>query len=296
MEWHDGDGRLFGNVTAMDRVMAIQLRWLSRWQRDGNEHTTVTAMNEWRQQRWLAWRWMARRWTAWRWTARGLGDEQLDVKTTGMDVVTAMRRRWKRDSDCNEWLGNGWRNGNSNGWLGDGWLGNGRLGNGLRKGLAMNGVTATRWRWNDLMAMDNSTGMAMNGLAMDGSAMDGTMAWRWTALQQCGGDGHRDGDRDVDGSATATATVMNGLVMDGLAMDGARARLWLAWRQRDSDGRLDATQRRRRDVTAIDGSMATAMNNSATDGLAMDGAMAWQWTAWRRRDCDGHFDGNATLL
>jgi hypothetical protein len=77
----------------------------------------------------------------------------------------------------------------------------------------------------------------------------------------------------------ATATVMNGLVMGSLAMDGARARLWLAQRRRDGDGWLDTTQRRRSDVTAMDGLMATEMNDSAKDGLAMDGAMAWQWTA-----------------
>ncbi len=67
----------------------------------------------------------------------------------GMDVMTAMRRRWKRDGNGNEWLGDGWRDGEGDGWLGDGRLGDGRLGNGrlgdgLRKGFAMNGVTATR--------------------------------------------------------------------------------------------------------------------------------------------------------
>ncbi len=73
------------------------------------------------------------------WTARGLGDERLDVEATRMDVVTATQRQWKRDGDGNEWLGDGWRNGD-----GDGRLGDGRLGDGLRKGLAMNGVTATQ--------------------------------------------------------------------------------------------------------------------------------------------------------
>jgi hypothetical protein len=77
----------------------------------------------------------------------------------------------------------------------------------------------------------------------------------------------------------ATATVMNGSVMDGSAMDGARARLWSAPRQRGGDGWLDATQWQRSNATAMDGSMATAMNDSAMDGLAMDGAMAWRWTA-----------------
>jgi hypothetical protein len=46
--------------------------------------------------------------------ARGLGNEQLDVKATGMDVVTATGRWWKCDGNGNEWLGNGWHNGNSN--------------------------------------------------------------------------------------------------------------------------------------------------------------------------------------
>jgi hypothetical protein len=45
MEQHDSNGQLFGNVIVMDGVMAIQLRWLLRWQCDSNEPTTVTAMN-----------------------------------------------------------------------------------------------------------------------------------------------------------------------------------------------------------------------------------------------------------
>ncbi len=45
MEQHDGDGWLFSNVTVMDGVMVVQLRCLSRWQRDGNEHTMVMAMD-----------------------------------------------------------------------------------------------------------------------------------------------------------------------------------------------------------------------------------------------------------
>jgi hypothetical protein len=111
-----------------------------------------------------------------------------------MDVVTATRCRWKRDGDGNEWLGDGWRDGDGDGWLGDGRLGDGRLGDGLRKGLAMDGVTAMRQRWNDPTAMDNSAATAMNGLAMDGSAMDGAMARQWTALRRRGGDGYCDGD------------------------------------------------------------------------------------------------------
>ncbi len=78
--------------------------------------------------------------------------------------------------DGNEWLGDGWRDGD-----GDGWLGDGRLGDGLRKGLAMDGVTATRQQWNDPTAMDGSTVNAMNGSATDGSAIECAMAWRWTA-------------------------------------------------------------------------------------------------------------------
>jgi hypothetical protein len=91
-----------------------------------------------------------------------------------MDVVMATGHRWKRDGNGNEWLGDGWRDGDGDGWLGDGRLGDGRLGDGLRKGLAMDGVTATRRRWNDPTAMDDSTATAMNGSAIDGSA-------RWTA-------------------------------------------------------------------------------------------------------------------
>ncbi len=50
MERHDGDGRLFGNVMAMNGMMAIQLQWSLRWQRDGNERMTATAMNaRWRR-------------------------------------------------------------------------------------------------------------------------------------------------------------------------------------------------------------------------------------------------------
>jgi hypothetical protein len=45
---------------------------------------------------------------------------------------------------------------------------------------------------------------------------------------------------------------------DAMAMDGFSATRW-----------------RRGDATAMDGSTATAMNGSATDGSAMDGAMAW---------------------
>jgi hypothetical protein len=163
MERHDGNGRLFGDVTAMDGAMAIHLRWLSRLQRDGDERRTVRAMNKRWQRRWLAWQWTAWRWTARRWTARGLGDEQLDIEATGMDVVTATQRQWKRNGNGNEWLGDGWHDSDGDGWLGNGWLGNGRLGNGLRKGLAMNGVTATRRRWNDPTAMDNLMATAMNG-------------------------------------------------------------------------------------------------------------------------------------
>ena len=147
MEQHDGDERLFGEVTAMDGVMAIQLQWSSRWRRDGDERTAVTAMNERRRRRWLAWRWTARRWTA-----RGLGDERLDVEATGMDVVTATRRQWKRDGNGNEWLGDVWRDGECDGGLGDGRLGDGRLGNGRlgdgrREGSAMNDLTPKQRGW-----------------------------------------------------------------------------------------------------------------------------------------------------
>jgi hypothetical protein len=87
-------------------------------------------------------------------------------------------------------LGDGWRDGDDrDGWLGDGWLGNG-----LRKGLAMDGMTAMQRRWNDPTAMDDSTATEINDLAMDGSAMDGVMAGQWATLRRCGGDGQRDGD------------------------------------------------------------------------------------------------------
>jgi hypothetical protein len=41
----------------------------------------------------------------------------------------------------------------------------------------MDGIMAMQQQWNDPMAMDDLTAMAMNGSAMDGSAMDGAMAW-----------------------------------------------------------------------------------------------------------------------
>jgi hypothetical protein len=52
-----------------------------------------------------------------------------------MDVVTATQRQWKHNANGNEWLGNGWRDGNGDGWLGNGWLGDGQLGDRLCKGL-----------------------------------------------------------------------------------------------------------------------------------------------------------------
>jgi hypothetical protein len=57
----------------------------------------------------------------------------------------------------------------------------------------------------------------------------------------------------------------------------------LGYGQLDGDakamGGLTATRRQRSDATAMDGLMATAMNDSAMNGSAMDGAMAWRWTA-----------------
>jgi hypothetical protein len=126
MEQHDGDGRLFGDVTAMDGVMAIQLQWLSRWQRDGNKRTTATAMNARRRWRWMAWRWTAWRWTALRWTVRRLGDGRLDGNATPMERPDG---DGQLDGNGDERLGYE--------WLSDEW----------RDGLAMDSLTATRWRW-----------------------------------------------------------------------------------------------------------------------------------------------------
>jgi hypothetical protein len=196
-----------------------------------------------------------------------LGDGRLDCNATAMVGKIAKQHQWKRNGNGDGWLGDGqlsngrpgdgwheglamnnlmskqwgwtlwwqqdvngsatatamnglagWRKGDGNGWLGDGWLGGGRLGDGLRKGLAMDGVTATWWRWIDLTVIDDS--------------IVGSTAMRWQ---------------------------------------------WTAW---------SATQRCRSDATAMDGLMVTAMNGSATDGLAMDG----KWIE------DGQLDGNVTAM
>jgi hypothetical protein len=52
---------------------------------------------------------------------------------------------------------------------------------------------------------------------------------------------------------------------------------WLDGDAKAMDG-LTATRQQWSDATVMDGLMAMAINDLATDGLAMDGAMAWQWT------------------
>jgi hypothetical protein len=126
MEQHGGKRRLFGNVTAMDGVMAIQLQWLSRWQSDGSERTTAMAMNARRQRQWMAWQWTAWRWTARQWTVRRLSNGRLDSNAAPMERPVS----------------NGQLDGN-----GDEWLGYGQLSNDRRNSLVMGSLTATRWRW-----------------------------------------------------------------------------------------------------------------------------------------------------
>ncbi len=52
---------------------------------------------------------------------------------------------------------------------------------------------------------------------------------------------------------------------------------WLDGNATVMDGSL-ATQWRQGNMMVMDGSTARVMNGSTTDGLAMDGTMAWGWT------------------
>ncbi len=75
--------------------------------------------------------------------ARWLGDGQLDDDAMAMDVMMATVRQWKRIGD-----------GNGNGCLDNGWLGNGWC-----KGLAMDGLTTTCWRWTAFRQHDGEGAM-----------------------------------------------------------------------------------------------------------------------------------------
>jgi hypothetical protein len=97
----------------------------------------------------------------------------------------------------------------------------------------------------------------------------------------------RNGNGDSDGWI-GNGRLGNGW-RKGLAMDGLTLMQW-QWRA------WSATWWGRGNAMAMDGLMVTAMNGSATDGSAMDGAMAWRWTAWWQRNSDGHFDNNVTLM
>jgi hypothetical protein len=141
---------------------------------------------------------------AWQWTVWGLGNEQLDVKAMGMDVMMATQRWWKRNGNGNEWLGNG-RLSNGRRWMARRWmawqwtarqwmaqeLGYGRLDGNT---TAMDGLLVIQRRQGNAMAMDSSTAAAMNSLATDGSAMGSTIARWWTAWLQRDSNGWRDGD------------------------------------------------------------------------------------------------------
>jgi hypothetical protein len=65
---------------------------------------------------------------------------------------------------------------------------------------------------------------------------------------------------------------------NAMAMDGLLAMWW-----------------QRGDAAVMNGLTATAMNE-AMDGLAMDGAMTWQWTAWLQCDSNHWHDSNTTSM